>query len=321
MHLHFPFHPSDEVLPAPSRHGIGPMENIGGAVQRICVERLGYAVDVLGDPLVDRNEGVHEARKALKRVRAMIRLLRDTVGYRAYRQENVVLRDTARLLAPARDGFVLVRLLDGIVERYRGQLAPGAFPSVRRRLVARRDETFAAVADNSQVVADVATTLRCSRRRFAGWDAEAAIPDCFASIAGGLQRVYRRGCAGYAAACRRSSTGVFHEWRKRVKYLSYQMETLVPLWPPVMSATVASFDGLAEMLGDEHDLARLEEIVSAGPAPVGEASERRLLLAILAEERRERQAAGRDLGARLYAEIPEDFVHRIGAYWTASGRR
>jgi CHAD domain-containing protein len=321
MHLRFPLRRTEQAPVVPSRYGIGPVESIGGALQRVCMERLGYAVDVLSDPLVERNEGIHEARKALKRVRAMIRLVRDTVGNRAYRRENVVLRDTARLLAPARDCHVLVATLDGVVESYRGQLAAGAFAALRRRLVARHQETFATVADGSQIVTDVIAALQCSRRRFAGWNAEAAVPDCFDSIALGLRRVYARGHRAHAAACREPSTRICHEWRKRVKYLRYQLETLVSLWPAVIDATAASLDGLAEMLGDEHDLARLEEVAGSEPAPVGEATERRLLRAILAQERGERWAAAQELGSRLYAEIPEDFVRRVGAYWTASGRR
>ncbi len=320
MHLNFPLHPDETGAWVPDRHGIGPLENIGGAVQRICVERLGYAIDVLKNPLVERNEGVHEARKALKRVRAMIRLVRDTVGYQAYRQENVVLRDTARLLAPARDGFVLVRTLDGLLERYRGELGPGAFAALRRRLALREQETFATVADGSQVLIDVITTLGCSRRRFAAWDPAATLPDRFDSISEGLLRVYRRGHSAHVAASRRPSTAVFHEWRKRVKYLRYQMETLVPLWSLVIGATAASLDELGELLGDEHDLARLAEIADTQPASLAEATERRLLRAILAQERRERWAAAGELGSRLYAETPKDFVRRVGAYWVASGR-
>ena len=64
----------------------------------------------------------------------------------------------------------------------------------------------------------------------------------------------------------------------------------------------------------------LEEIAGGEPAVLGEATERRLLRAVLAEERRERKATAVELGARLFAEVPGDFVGRIGAYWRASGR-
>ena len=320
MHLRFPLLRPERLPPAPSRYGIGPVESIGGALQRVCVERLGHAVNVLGDPLVERNEGVHEARKALKRVRALIRLVRDAVDGRAYRQENAVLRDSARLLASVRDSYMLIRTLDGIVESYRGQLAPGAFANVRRSLVARHSETSAGVFGDSQTMVDVITALRCSRRRFLGWDGETIVPDEFESIAGGLRRVYRRGRSGHSAARKGPSTEVLHEWRKRVKYLRYQMETLVPLWPVVVRAWATSLDELGELLGDEHDLARLGEIAGGEATLLGEATERRLLQAILTEERRERQTAALELGARLYAEAPEDFVNRFGAYWKASGR-
>lgn len=46
---------------------------------------------------------IHGARKALKRARANLRLLRDAVGKTAYICENVVLRDAARPLSGVRD--------------------------------------------------------------------------------------------------------------------------------------------------------------------------------------------------------------------------
>ncbi|NIS31707.1 MAG: CHAD domain-containing protein, partial [Actinobacteria bacterium] len=51
--------------------------------------------------------GIHDARKKLKRLRALLRLVRDDIGDSAYHNENVVLRDTARTLAGMRDAGVL----------------------------------------------------------------------------------------------------------------------------------------------------------------------------------------------------------------------
>ena len=295
---------------------IGPGEPIGAALRRICLGRLDRAIENLTDPAIERNEGVHTARKGLKRVRAIIRLTRDTVGYSAYRQENVVLRDTARALAPVRDSFVMVQTLDGLTGRYRRLLAPDAFSDMRRVLIDRHRETFARVAGDRQVVADVVTNLRTCRRRFASWPGEGVgpglVPDLFGSIASGLYRVYRRGRRGMAAALDQETAGAYHEWRKRAKYLRYQLEALEPLWPSLIGGLVKELDALGETLGDEHDLDQL------GRLATGEGG--RVLRALIAEERAALRAAAAAGGARTYAERPDEFVRRIGAYWAASGR-
>ena len=52
-----------------------------------------------------------------------------------------------------------------------------------------------------------------------------------------------------------------HEWRKRTKDLRYALELLEPLWPDVMEAFAAEVDDLADLLGEDHDLALLEAFV------------------------------------------------------------
>jgi hypothetical protein len=49
-------------------------------------------------------------------------------------------------------------------------------------------------------------------------------------------------------------------------------------------------------------------------------AERRLLMALVAEEQDRLRAVARPLGELVYAEPPRAFVRRIGAYWTASRR-
>ncbi|MGB5656133.1 MAG: CHAD domain-containing protein, partial [Acidimicrobiia bacterium] len=64
------------------------------------------AVDFGGAADLDR--AVHTARKGTKRLRAFLRLARRSIGTDTYRTENAALRDTARLIAPARDALVLI---------------------------------------------------------------------------------------------------------------------------------------------------------------------------------------------------------------------
>ena len=75
-------------------------ERIPGAIQRIASGQFDRMTHRLNDPDVDPDEAIHTARKAMKRLRGLLRLVRDEVGQSAYRNENAVLRDTSRRLAP-----------------------------------------------------------------------------------------------------------------------------------------------------------------------------------------------------------------------------
>jgi CHAD domain-containing protein len=318
--------PADRRLPAeapgPSTTAVGLLEPLPAGLQRICIDRLDRAIRGLTTQK-DRSTGVHTARKSMKRIRAMLRFVRDTVGYPVYRNENVVLRDAARRIAPVRDGAVLVETIDAIVERHRSGLAPHCFAEVRRRLEDRHRRIARRVLDDRQLMSEVVTTLRVSRARFASWPQDAAaatptrclVPDDFDAIAGGLHRVYRRGRNRMGDAYAARTTAAFHEWRKRVKYLRYQMEALEPLWPDQLGAYARALDQLGESLGGEHDLAVLEQTLAVEPQLCPDRDERRLLDALILHERAALRHGARRAGRLAFAEEPDDFVRRLGAYW------
>ena len=85
-------------------------------LRRVILGQLDHAIELLehygddGGAIDERT--VHELRKTLKRLRALVRLLRDPLGRKRFARENAALRDCARGLAGARDAEVMVDTLD-----------------------------------------------------------------------------------------------------------------------------------------------------------------------------------------------------------------
>ncbi len=101
------------------RFGLLAHERVGDGLRRATLAQLDIAIEALqsgGATGVPRRH-VHEARKALKRLRALIRLLRGRLGETAYERDSTTLRDAGRLLAGARDAEVLLSTLDELLER------------------------------------------------------------------------------------------------------------------------------------------------------------------------------------------------------------
>jgi len=306
----------------PRGPAVGRGEALGPGIRRVCLEYLDRACSALAHPAEGREAGIHTARKAIKRVRAMIRLTRDVVGEEAYRDENAVLREAARGLADDRDRAVLVLTLDRLLADHAGSLPPGAFAALGDRLIGGRES--GEPPDRPGGVVDTLTTLRACRRRFAAWEpggpGTGAVPDEFAAIAPGLRRVYRQGRNRMRDAYRLGDPTAFHLWRKSAKYLRYHVEALEPVWPDVLRPLAAAADRLAETLGDEHDFTMLGSAVEAEPQLLPDEAERRLLLTLVAEEQDRLREAARSLAELVYAEQPEAFVRRLESYWAASRR-
>ena len=299
------------VLDAPDFRFDGG-EYLAAGLQRVALEQLDYAIEALTTLRIDI--GIHEARKALRRVRAVLRLVRDPLGYRVYRSENVVLRDAGRLIGGSRDATVMVETVAGLSFLYRELLQPGAFDILRAHLL-ERDKLIRRRMAGSRID-EVVATLSTARVRFAAWP-RTTLDEGFDQVAGGLTRVYRRGRNRMTDAYRLETPEAFHVWRKRVRYLRFQMTLLEGMWPRLQRGIINDLAYLADALGAEHDLAELYRLLEEEPEMLPDENARHLLQGLLLRNRARLQAAARPVGARLYAEEPEDFVRRLGLYWEA----
>src|SRR5436190_3926399 len=93
------------------------------AAARELYASIAVALARVGEPRVS-DSGIHEARKALKKARAALRLLRPRLEPAAYRAENALLRDAGRALAPLREARSMLDALAAL--RRRDAAAPSA---------------------------------------------------------------------------------------------------------------------------------------------------------------------------------------------------
>lgn len=230
---------------------------------------------------------VHETRKGIKRLRAFLRLVRSSAGETTYRTENRALRDAARLIAPARDSLVLIETA----------AVAGAPDAVLAALAANHREAIADLESGIRI--DAADRLRSGavRWRQVAWGGSAA-----ASVRIGLRETYRRGLADLTSVRSDPTALAFHRWRRRVKYIRYQLETV-----GAPSGFTHSFTNLGEDLGLEHDNTILIDVCRGHAADAAF-----LAVAHAASECREvLRSKALERGARLFAPEPETYVQTV----------
>ncbi len=281
------------------------------AIRRIGLGLIDENLHLLQDETGDRDKAIHEARKNFKRLRAVLRLIRDEIGEEIYKAENTIFRDASRRLAVLRDSAVMVETLEAVRIEYAGDLPEADLSDVYGKLVAWQEGVRDQFLQNADTLPEVVEVLQAARPRFA------ALPIArqdYAAFSGGLQRVYRRGRRRMQEAYATCSAKLFHDWRKQVKYLWHQVEILHLLWPPVMDELARELHHLSTLLGDAHDLVVLREMLLEGQGFNGRNEE---LLAVLQERQRALEKAAFPVGQRIFAERPLAFVQRLATYWEA----
>jgi CHAD domain-containing protein len=268
--------------------------------------------EAANDPAHAGAHTVHETRKALKRLRALLVLLRAELGPKRYAREKAALRDCGRRLAGARDAEVMLGTLDSLVRRDPSHFTrSAAVGTLRAQLLAERHTAATHAIDDPRVRGEAIVELQAVRARAARWELRER---GFKLLAPGVEDIYARGRRRMRVARRRQSVEALHAWRKRVKDLRYTAETLDrggKRYKPVRRVARRA-DRLGEILGEEHDLALLEARVrERSRLFAGERKTRKRLLAQIASRRRKLRKRALREGERLYARPPRRFVRRV----------
>jgi len=287
-------------------------ECIAEGVKRIALEQINETIDQLTGTGDDPAEPVHEARKQFKKLRAVLRLVRDDLGEEIFRRENVFFRDAGRRLSGARDAEVVVQTLNKLSERFADRLSPDAFARVRQALVANRQPVSQQGSDEKAAMLEVAASLDTARRRVEKWPIR---QKGWSSLRRGLKQVYKGGYQRFSQAYDQPTAANFHEWRKIVKYFWYHLLILEAVWPEVMKNLADQAHKLSEYLGDEHDLVVLKDTVRDQPALFGDGAHIEDLIDLIDRRRDQLHEAAKPLGQRVYAEKPAAFASRLKRYW------
>jgi CHAD domain-containing protein len=287
-------------------------------LRRAALGQLEQAIELLeggGDRRMSAEKTLHDLRKTLKRLRGLMRLLRDDLGEQAFERENALLRDIGRRLSGARDAEVLASTLEDLLRRNPKKLARRrGVRRLRAHLRGEREGAAEATLADGPTRARTLGELRQLHARVSAWRlADAGGID---ALEPALKRLYGQGRRRRRRATRGSGerTRAMHEWRKRVKDLRYAAELLN------LDGVAQQADELGELLGEEHDLAMLAARVRAegkrgsgrrgsGKRVLGTGTRKRLLKAIARRRKRLRTKALRD-GRRLYGRKPKKFVRR-----------
>jgi CHAD domain-containing protein len=244
-------------------------------------------------------EPIHEARTAIKKVRAVVQLASPALG--SVRRDFITdrLHEAGMRLSPLRDSEVQVQTLDLLLEG--DSLKPEEFSSIRAGLA---DIAKQRRVNDIRQIPRVMGFLEEALRSVKEWPLD---PLQGKDVRRRIRRIYRRGRSLLEFCNASNDPDDFHTFRKTVKQLWYAIRITSLFWPEQGADFITELGLMGELAGKERDFNLLAETLRQGPS--NKASQR--LISIIGEELHKLRRATLTAASTFYEPKPKNFVEPL----------
>jgi CHAD domain-containing protein len=276
-----------------------PGRSIRSELKRIARKELGRAATRLSEG--HRSDGdIHESRKSVKKVEAVVTLLEE-LGAAPRRKVVKRLRGVRRTLSQLRDARAIVETYDRLRARFSHRIPEHTSAIVRSQFTHRK--TLLMARAKARTINDAGRALRNIRRSVKRWPLKSID---LSGLPWLIRQSYRAGRKKMFRAQLRARASDFHQWRKEVKNLWYQLRLMERL-AAGMSKQVAEFGELETALGEEHNLSVLRGKLRADRSLRRLTTQTEDVAAMSTAREEELRRAALVLGTRLYRMTPKAF--------------
>jgi hypothetical protein len=255
-----------------------PTTRIGICLSAYALQQFDVAGRSFGRSPENLHSGIHDARKAIRRIRATLDLGRARLWPAATAVFDE-LRSLCRELSTARDAYAVIETLDGLRREMRDPDQHELCKRVRKVLIARHSAAVSRLLKQDRGERRFLTRLRRLREATneLRWE-EIDASDVRSALARGDRRAERAA----DEARRTQHARMRHRWRRRLRRLRHQMTILeseldwrlveraastaqdgvgAPEWKALVRVSTATLNIMTDVLGHEHDLRMLRRAV------------------------------------------------------------
>jgi CHAD domain-containing protein len=292
------------------KHQLRPNEKLGSGIKRVAIVLVQRVISTLTDGKTDQDIAIHNARKSCKMLRGILRLIRSGLtGDFSLIDDKV--RDASAKLAGLRDHDVMTETFNSLQKSAVASI-PAEVLAIIGGLLTQRNLTEAPVLpDRSEQITLFLKDMQELMQQIPNWKFQG---DLSKVARAGFVKTYRRGREQMNAAARLPVAGRLHCWRKSVKYHDHHLRLLSLSWKGSAAKRSKRLMQLSEALGDDHDLALIQDKLRCNEAKFSSREERAGLQQfneLIASRRGQLQVKAFKLGSKLYRRRPAAIAHKL----------
>lgn len=271
-------------------------------LRKMLVREFNAAVTKAKDAASSVDQGatiaVHEARKALRRARAVLSMVSGALPKGERRAVRATLQEARRSLSTARDHAVAPETLASIALSDEDR-------ATAKRVLDNAAEALPPTKELKQLLAEAATRAAAQAEAL-----EAALPQelPWKIVVDGIKDVYAE--ARDARRKGKKSKAWFHTWRRRSKELVYQLELVAEHAGARLHAIHEELEGIANTQSPAVDLIMLREFVNTYAQGIQSDAVEHLRDSI-ESALDDLMTAARDAGRDAYSQRPKRFAKRL----------
>jgi CHAD domain-containing protein len=288
-----------------------PREQVDRGLRRLARKELRAARRVLDETHPPTPDGIHEARKSLKKVSAIAGLI-DADGGRGVDAAAKRLRKIGRKLSRVRDADAMFEIVTKLHRSAPRLMDAQSLKALRAWLVSQRRAVLAAAGKKNRWQR-LDEDLRALRRKAKSWQPSHR---AFGALSRGVADSLRCGKKALAKAATRRRADDFHRWRKEIKRLWYELR-LIERADARVARDVRALHRAETWLGDDHNVVVLCAALSRNGSGPGRSIniERLKAAADLYHDRARRKAI---VAVRhIYTRKPGQYLRGLKRTWRA----
>ena len=284
-------------------------ETIRDAFRRIVQQQTAGIVAHLADQGPDIAERIHDTRRRIKKLRALLRIVWAELEKGCAEREDNILRDIARELSKSRDASVVLDTFEPLAT----EIVGGGIQPIRTLLKNAETRTRTR-ALTPEKLASFATRVRTCGHRLALCTFEA---DGWIVVGPSIIHSYRQTRALRSMIKKEPAPELIHQWRRQSKRLLDQLTLLRKALPKALAQLTVRLRKFTELLGEHHDLHLLRLTLADYTAQGIEAAAFPPLQAALDARLASRLKRIRRASRELFTLPAKEFAALLHAAWKA----
>lgn len=258
-----------------------------------------------------RHKAIHELRKNIKKIRGILRLIRHEIGNKKYHELNNYYKSIANEVAIVRDDTSQIELLVNLKSRARNArlryIFSKAIVQVQKNRKTELDNFIKASKPFFIQQFLLKQKNKIGELNFRG------DPELF--ILKSLKRIHRRSRSAYELSGELKHDEIYHNWRKQLKYLMYQILILNKNDNAYLNNYISGLDELNRLLGTLHDLDLLRSHINENKLIVLKPDQKNALLKSIYQNKYSLKKKIEKTGLKVFEESSDEFAEKVYETW------